>query len=147
MGKSENHENLDEFSNFMKELFVISTNLRVKRITTHEVKQDKIDQSLTPNFIQSLDAGHMRNSVNSMAREGIKDFWSVHDSFGTHACNIETMKKIVGKEFAKLHKDRDIEYWCRHMLEEWDIIRDTELMIPIDDIDFDKVAESEFIIG
>ena len=145
MSRSESYT--DEFNKIMKNLFEIGFTLRVKRLNKSEIKYKDLLKSITPNFIQSLDACHMRNTINSMSERGIKDFWSVHDSFGTHACNVELMKKTVIEEFVNLHRGRNIEYWCNHMLDNWEEIRDPELELPSNDLDYHSVSKSEFMIG
>ena len=62
-------------------------------------------KQITPNFIHSFDAKHMENVILNLKESGIKDFWAVHDSFGTHASNIDKLIQIVNKEFRNLHKD------------------------------------------
>ena len=145
MNKSESHTT--EFSKTMKMLFEIGCKLKVKRLKKSKINYKDLLKSITPNFIQSLDACHMRNTINSMSEKGIKDFWSIHDSFGTHACNVELMKETVIEEFVHLHRGRNIEYWCNHMLENWGEIRDPKLDIPSNDLDYESVSKSEFMIG
>jgi len=128
-------------------LFEIGCKLKVKRLKKSKIDYKDLLKSITPNFIQSLDACHMRNTINSMAKKGIKDFWSIHDSFGTHACNVEIMKETVVEEFVNLHQGRNIEYWCNHMLENWEEIRDPKLELPSNDLDYESVSKSEFMIG
>ena len=138
----------DEFNKIMKNLFEIGFTLRVKRLNKSEIKYKDLLKSITPNFIQSLDGCHMRNTINSMSERGIKDFWSVHDSFGTHACNVELMKKTVIEEFVNLHRGRNMEYaLCNHTLDNWEEIRDSELELPSNDLDYHSVSKSEFMIG
>lgn len=62
-------------------------------------------KQITPNFIHSFDAKHMEQVILKLKNSGIKDFWAVHDSFGTHACNIDKLIQIVNEEFRNLHKD------------------------------------------
>ena len=145
MNKSESRTT--EFSKTMKILFEIGCKLKVKRLKKSKIDYKDLLKSITPNFIQSLDACHMRNTINSMSEKGIKDFWSIHDSFGTHACNVELMKETVIEEFVNLHKGRNIEYWCNHMLENWEEIRDPKLELPSNDLDYESVSKSEFMIG
>ena len=102
MNKSESHTT--EFSKTMKMLFEIGCKLKVKRLKKSKIDYKDLLKSITPNFIQSLDACH--EEYNKLDGEkGIKDFWSIHDSFGTHACNVEIMKETVVEEFVNLHKD------------------------------------------
>ena len=37
----------------------------------------------------------MREVINAMSEKQIDSFWAVHDSFGTHAADIETMREII----------------------------------------------------
>ena len=128
----------------MKNLFEIGFTLRVKRLNKSEIKYKDLLKSITPNFIQSC-LSH--EEYYKLTERGIKDFWSVHDSFGTHACNVELMKKTVIEEFVNLHRGRNIEYWCNHMLDNWEEIRDPELELPSNDLDYHSVSKSEFMIG
>ncbi|SCU83460.1 LADA_0C11584g1_1 [Lachancea dasiensis] len=56
-----------------------------------------------PNFIHSLDASHM---LLSAARCGDYklDFAAVHDSYWTHASDIDTMNILLREQFIKLHE-------------------------------------------
>ena len=108
-----------------------------------ERKFRKIFTSIMPNFIHSLDALHMRSVINEMHAEIPNlSFWSVHDAFGTHACEMQKLINITKEEFYEIHKDRDINWWLRHMRgenapqidindEDWnsELIRDSEYMI------------------
>jgi DNA-directed RNA polymerase len=78
------------------------------RITLNQ-DTDKLDKSeqmnaIVPNIIHSLDACHLMMVVNKCREVGIKDFAAIHDSFGTHACNVEELQKIIREEFVNLYK-------------------------------------------
>jgi DNA-directed RNA polymerase len=66
----------------------------------------KQSTAFPPNFIHSLDATHMMLSAIACQRAGL-DFAAVHDSYWTHACDIDTMSSILRDAFVKLHS-RDI---------------------------------------
>lgn len=55
-----------------------------------------------PNFIHSLDASHMLLTAKECAQQGLT-FASVHDSFWTHACDVDTMNRILREQFVALH--------------------------------------------
>ena len=83
-------------------------------------KKNKVNSSMAPNFIHSLDAYHMRSSINrmkSVTSEGGDDlsFWAVHDAFGTHACDIELMREIVKDCFFEMHQSRNLNDWTAEM--------------------------------
>ncbi|KAI9168131.1 DNA-directed RNA polymerase [Blastocladiella emersonii ATCC 22665] len=55
-----------------------------------------------PNFIHSLDASHMMMTAIACHHRGLT-FASVHDSYWTHACDVDTMNGIIRDEFVTLH--------------------------------------------
>ncbi|SCV02225.1 LAMI_0G17040g1_1 [Lachancea mirantina] len=56
-----------------------------------------------PNFIHSLDASHMLLSATKCGENGL-DFAAVHDSYWTHACDVDQMNIILREQFIKLHE-------------------------------------------
>ncbi len=59
--------------------------------------------AIAPNFIHSLDATHMIMSAIECGKLGLQ-FASVHDSYWTHAADVDTMNKVLRESFIKLHK-------------------------------------------
>ena len=72
----------------------------------------KLGVKIVPNFIQSLDAYHMRRVINQCRIE-FEDlsFWAVHDAFGTHARDVGTMAKIVNMTFYDIHHNLKLNGW------------------------------------
>lgn len=65
------------------------------------MKLDKRRQAsgISPNFVHSLDAAHMMQTVNSCVAHGITSFAMIHDSFGTHAGAIDELGYILRVKF------------------------------------------------
>lgn len=57
-----------------------------------------------PNFIHSLDATHMLMTAAACGDKGL-NFASVHDSYWTHAADVDTMNRTIRDQFVKLHQD------------------------------------------
>ncbi|RKP29761.1 DNA/RNA polymerase [Metschnikowia bicuspidata] len=57
-----------------------------------------------PNYIHSLDATHMLLTAAACGDAGLH-FALVHDSYWTHACDVDTMNRIIRDQFVALHKD------------------------------------------
>jgi DNA-directed RNA polymerase, mitochondrial len=55
-----------------------------------------------PNFIHSLDASHMLKSAIACNQAGLT-FASVHDSFWTHACDVDIMNVVLREAFVRIH--------------------------------------------
>lgn len=68
------------------------------------VSKRKQLQAFPPNFIHSLDATHMILSVLKCNDAGLT-FASIHDSFWTHACDVDTLNTILRDAFVKMHSE------------------------------------------
>ncbi|KAF9078309.1 hypothetical protein BDP27DRAFT_1378803 [Rhodocollybia butyracea] len=67
-----------------------------------EVNTMKQATAFPPNFIHSLDATHMMLTALQCRTDGIT-FAAVHDSYWTHACQIDEMSGIIRDTFIALH--------------------------------------------
>ena len=70
----------------------------------HPVSKRKQLQAFPPNFIHSLDATHMMLSALRCKELGIT-FASIHDSFWTHACDVDRMSVALRDSFVEMHRD------------------------------------------
>lgn len=69
---------------------------------TSTIDSRKQQAGFPPNFIHSLDATHMLMTATSCGESDLQ-FASVHDSFWTHAANVDTMNSILREQFVRLH--------------------------------------------
>lgn len=58
--------------------------------------------ALPPNFIHSLDASHMMMTATECKKRNIA-FASVHDSYWTHAADVDDMSAVLRDAFVELH--------------------------------------------
>ena len=68
------------------------------------VNKRKQCQGFPPNFIHSLDATHMILSALKCNEVGLT-FAAVHDSFWTHAADVDTMSGILRDAFIRMHSE------------------------------------------
>jgi DNA-directed RNA polymerase len=68
------------------------------------VSKRKQLQGFPPNFIHSLDATHMMLSAIKCNEENIA-FASIHDSFWTHACDINHLSIVLRDAFVAMHTE------------------------------------------
>lgn len=61
-------------------------------------------QGFAPNFIHSLDATHMMLSAIKCDEIGMT-FASIHDSFWTHACDVNELSIVLRDAFVSMHSD------------------------------------------
>ncbi|KAJ1679183.1 DNA-directed RNA polymerase [Spiromyces aspiralis] len=85
----------------------IPTHLQSLSIYDHSipspVNAQKQKTAFPPNFVHSLDASHMILSAIECHRRGLV-FASVHDSYWTHACDVDTMNEVLRDQFVALHR-------------------------------------------
>ncbi len=67
------------------------------------VSKHKQRNSLPPNFVHSLDACHLMMTVLHGHAVGITHWMMIHDSFGTHAADIDTLNIALRDEFVNLY--------------------------------------------
>ncbi|KAI0199230.1 DNA-directed RNA polymerase [Astrocystis sublimbata] len=68
------------------------------------VNRRKQLQAFPPNFIHSLDASHMLLSALECDELGLS-FAAVHDSFWTHAADVDTMNRVLRDAFIRIHSE------------------------------------------
>lgn len=61
-------------------------------------------QSFPPNFVHSLDATHMMLSAIDAYDKGLT-FSAVHDSFWTHAADIDSLNSVIREQFVRMHTE------------------------------------------
>ncbi|KAI0014401.1 DNA/RNA polymerase [Xylariaceae sp. FL0662B] len=68
------------------------------------VNRRKQLQAFPPNFIHSLDASHMLLSALECDERGLT-FAAVHDSFWTHAADVDVMNRVLRDAFIRIHSE------------------------------------------
>ncbi|KAK6921852.1 DNA-directed RNA polymerase, phage-type [Dillenia turbinata] len=83
---------------------LIKTSLQVLTLQreTDEVMVKRQRTAFPPNFVHSLDGSHMMMTAVACKRAGL-NFAGVHDSYWTHACDVDEMNKILREKFVELY--------------------------------------------
>ena len=71
----------------------------------------------SPNYVHHGDATHMLMTINVMLDNGITSFAMIHDDYGCHAADIETMHWIIRQEFLALYQNRNALMEFKQQLE------------------------------
>jgi len=62
----------------------------------------RMQNAIAPNFVHAMDASHLTLVANRMMEENLS-LVGIHDSFGTHMCDVSRMHRIIREEFVKLY--------------------------------------------
>ncbi len=54
---------------------------------------------VAPNFVHSLDSAHLMATVNLGMENDLYDWACIHDSFGVHACDVDTLHACIRESF------------------------------------------------
>ena len=80
-------------------LQVVSILNRHDDLPIHKARQVS---AFPPNYVHSLDSSHMLLTALEMDKRGLF-FSAVHDSFWTHACDVEEMNEVLRDVFVELY--------------------------------------------
>ncbi|KAL9272323.1 DNA-directed RNA polymerase 2, chloroplastic/mitochondrial-like protein [Drosera capensis] len=88
----------------------VKTSLQVLSLQkeTDEVMIKRQRTAFPPNFVHSLDGSHMMMTAIACKRGGL-NFAGVHDSYWTHACDVESMNRILREKFVELYEQPILE--------------------------------------
>lgn len=98
-----------------------------------------------PNFVHSLDGTHMMMTAIACRDAGFR-FAGVHDSFWTHACDVDKMNRILREKFVELYSKPILE----SLLESFQTSYPTLIFPPLPergDFDLRKVLESPYFFN
>lgn len=131
-----------KFDDFRKVIKVKDHNInQYSEKEIERINQNKVESSITPNFIHSLDSYHMREIIRRMGSNcDVLDFWSVHDSFGSHASEIDKLREIVISSFHELYKESNVNSLGKKISEHWSDMS-------VEDFNPEKILKSEYMIS
>jgi len=69
------------------------------RLESGKLDKHKQAAGIAPNFVHSLDASHLMLTVNYCAEAGVTSFAMIHDSYGTHAADADTLSLQLRRAF------------------------------------------------
>ncbi|KAF5725888.1 DNA/RNA polymerases superfamily protein isoform 1 [Tripterygium wilfordii] len=87
------------------ERHLIRTSLQIIALQreSNSVQVRKQRTAFPPNFVHSLDGSHMMMTAVA-CRDADLRFAGVHDSFWTHACDVDLMNRILREKFVELYR-------------------------------------------
>lgn len=114
-----------------------------------KVDKKKSKSSIAPNVIHSMDSSHLLKTVLEAKKQGVANFFLIHDSFGTTPAESEVMYESVRHTFADMYSDYCLysEFWkqAKKQLSDEGIKKLDDLDIPPKgNLNLEQVIESEY---
>ncbi|XP_021739363.1 DNA-directed RNA polymerase 2, chloroplastic/mitochondrial-like [Chenopodium quinoa] len=75
---------------------------------TEKIMVKRQKSAFPPNFVHSLDGSHMMMTAVACKQAGL-NFAGVHDSYWTHACDVDQMSMILREKFVELYEQPILE--------------------------------------
>ncbi|EPD2608653.1 DNA-directed RNA polymerase [Yersinia enterocolitica] len=111
-------DNFPVWQCYFKQKKVSISSLILGRTTRLKVSEDdssgainaaKQATGVAPNFVHSMDATHLRMTVNhANSKYGITSFALIHDSFGTVAADADNLFKSIREAFVDMYEHNDV---------------------------------------
>ncbi|KAL6139928.1 hypothetical protein ACLB2K_058229 [Fragaria x ananassa] len=89
---------------------LIKTSLQILTLQreTEKIMVKRQRTAFPPNFVHSLDGSHMMMTAVACKKAGL-NFAGVHDSYWTHACDVDVMNRILREKFVELYETPILE--------------------------------------
>jgi len=81
--------------------------LRIRK-DDDEPKKSRHRNGIAPNFVHSLDASHLTLTTLAAKAAGIDAFAMIHDDYGTHAADADTLYRIIREVFVSMYEKHDV---------------------------------------
>jgi DNA-directed RNA polymerase len=78
----------------------------------------KQSAGIAPNFVHSCDSGHMMRTITKCLDAGIDTFSFIHDSFGSHACDLDNLAAILREAFVEQYSEGVLERFRDEIVEQ-----------------------------
>ncbi|MED6149138.1 DNA-directed RNA polymerase 1B, mitochondrial [Stylosanthes scabra] len=126
---------------------LIKTSLQILTLQreTDKVLGKRQRTAFPPNFVHSLDGSHMMMTAVACKKAGL-NFAGVHDSYWTHACDVDDMNRILREKFVELYQAPILE----NLLESFEKNFPTLKFPPLPergDFDLREVLESPYFFN
>lgn len=79
----------------------------VVREYNDDTKSMPMQNAIAPNFVHALDAAHIVFTGLNMKRRGLS-IVGIHDSYGTHPCDVSDMHTAIRESFVDLYMNRNV---------------------------------------
>lgn len=116
---------------------------------TAKLNHKKVTAGQSPNYIHSMDASHLMDTIVEALLKLIKSFALIHDSFGTHAGRTEEFAQILRETFVAMYSQDNLEIFRDEILAQ--LPQELhELVPPVPSkgtLDITKVLESPYFFS
>lgn len=108
---------------------------------TDSINKQKMLSSIAPNFIHNLDAILMYLTVEKCVKDGVDNFWLIHDSYGVLPNDVVCLNKNIRDSYVELFSQPILKDW----VEQLGLTFDESVML--NTLNLEEVYESKYIFS
>jgi DNA-directed RNA polymerase len=92
-----------------KEVYLRSCGMHkcLVRVPNGGTRPIQMQNAIAPNFVHALDASHLTLTALKMQEQGLS-MVGIHDSFGTHACDVDTLHTAARDAFVEMYQNSNL---------------------------------------
>lgn len=121
--------------------------LTVATEASTKLDRQKQANGISPNWIHSMDASHMRATVRRCWKEGVRSFSLIHDSYGTHAAQAPQLATYLREEFVYMYEQDVMERFKRDLEMQLPEEAELEQLPKKGELDLTQVLASDFFFA
>lgn len=121
-------------------LSALGIQLVMRTFNDHAMQRSKVINGSSPNFTHSLDSAHLEIVVDTYKHSVLP----IHDSFATHACNVDELHGVLRDTFATMYQDNDPLQSLVDCVQPY--VEETITLPAQGTLDLNKVRESQFFM-
>jgi DNA-directed RNA polymerase len=121
---------------------------------TLNIDGDKLDRrkqssGISPNFVHSLDAAHMIRTVAYCMETGVSSFAMIHDSYGTHAADADTLIHQLRRGFVDQYSGNVLEDFRTQLVGGLppELVNKIPPVPPMGNLEISAVLDSEYFFA
>jgi DNA-directed RNA polymerase len=114
-----------------------------------EISSQDMTNGISPNYVHSMDASHLVSTVNRLLDCGITSFAMIHDSYATHACNVDTLHRELRAAFVEQYSGNVLEKFRQQIIDQLPEEKRGEVppVPPMGTLDLSQVTASEYFFA
>lgn len=116
---------------------------------TNKRDKTKMAAGISANMVHSMDAAHLMKVVNRASDEVITSFALIHDSYGVHPSEVDTLHRLLREEFINLYQGDWLEEFERQLTEQ--LPADVVALFPerprLGSLDIESVKDSRYFFA
>ena len=116
---------------------------------TDKLNKAKMSNSISPNFIHSMDSAHLMATVNLLASRGINQFAMIHDSYGCLASDVPVLNECLREAFIAQYSEDLLTKFREEILSQIpeELHKDIPPVPPKGNLDLNQVRHSRYFFA